>query len=433
MAIATTRRLRTGISVSALVGAVFLIVVSGSQQADARKMPEPVLQTTPVAPIATAAADVPSAADVLQEAQTAKTNADNANNQANAVLNNANNAVNTVNLLLNFIQAASLFGGVLASIFALLGARIGSRTLNDYRNELKKAQVDLETMHDGLDRETEQIRQQADRAIRALALMQLGEQQLTRHNDRGALQMYEQAYRLDPDNGAVSYFLGELYVKNRQLEQGIDYLQRSLVSDADYAPAEAALGLALRMQADRSPDATARAITYAKAEERLLRALSIDPTALDINGEPVQAGLGALYKRQGRLDQAISAYEQAHQLAPQRTYAIINLAILYFRQGAVDKSRPYFEQVLTMSGTALEANPQDYWARLDRLTAALALDRGELAAQDLETVLQQVTVPAPLETAVSELTHLRQAPQPLQKADAVISRMKAAIARLKGA
>ena len=284
--------------------------------------------TQAATPQATPAYDQPSADDVLKEAQAAKANADAANQQANAVVNNANNAVNTVNLLLNFIQAASLFGGVLASVFAILGARIGSRTLNDYRQELKQAQADLETMHSGLNHETEQVRLQADRAIRALALMQLGEQQLTRHNDRGALQMYEQAHKLDPDNGAVSYFLGELYVKTRQLDKGIEYLQRSLASDADYAPAEAALGLALRMQADRTQDPTERSITYAKSEERLLRALKIDPTALDINGEPVQAGLGALYKRQGRLDQAITAYEEAHQSAPQRTYSIVNLAIL---------------------------------------------------------------------------------------------------------
>ena len=97
------------------------------------------------------------------------------------------------------------------------------------------------------------------------------------------------------------------------------------------------------------------------------------------------------------------------------------------------KALPYYEQVFAMSNHSLETNPQDYWARLDRLTSALVLDRDDVVAQDLETVLQQVTVTAPLETAVSELTNLRNAPHPLVKAEAIITRMNAAIAKLKGA
>ncbi len=415
-----------------VIALVFSLIFAGlaTIKAPAFSVAEPQLQAaTPQAPPTAAS---PSAQSVLEQAQAAKANADAANQQANNTVNNANNAVNTVNLLLNFIQAASLFGGVLASVFAILGARIGSRTLNDYREELKKAQADLETMHSGLDRETEQVRLQADRAIRALALMQLGEQQLARHNVRGALQMYEQAHKLDPDNGAVSYFLGELYIQDKQLDKGIDYLQRSITTDPDYAPAEAALGFALRIKADRIANPNEQAIEYAKSEERLLRALKIDSAALDINGEPIWASLGALYKRQGRVDQAITAYEQAHQIAPSHTYPIVNLAILYYRQGKPDKALPYFEQVLSMSSRTLESNPQDYWARLDRLTAALALGKPDSVKQDLDIVLQQVTIAAPLETAVKELSHLRNAPQPLLEAEPVIVKMNDAIANLKG-
>lgn len=373
-----------------------------------------------------------SAQDVLQEAQAAKANADAANQQANNVVNNANNAVNTVNLLLNFIQAASLFGGVLASAFAIFSTQVGNRTLNAYKEELKKAQSDLEIMHSGLNRETEQVRLKAERSMRALALMQLGEQQLERRNIRGALQMYLQANTLDPDNGAVCYFLGELYIQSKQPDKGIEYLQRSLATDPEYAPAEAALGFALRIQADQLSDPNERNLMYAKSEERLLRALKTDPAARDINGEPVQANLGALYKRQGRIDQAVTAYEQAHQVAPQSSYPIVNLAILYYRQGNVQKALPYFQQVMTISTRSLDLNPQDYWPRLDRLTAALALGQADIARQDLDLVLQ-IPIAAPLETAVAELTNLRNAPQPLQGADPTITKMNEAIARLKGA
>ncbi len=370
--------------------------------------------------------------ELFNLADQAKTEANAANDKANNVVNNANNAVNTVNLLLNFVQAASLFGGVLASVFAILGARVGSRTLSDYREELKKAQADLEEMHSGLNRETEQIRVQAAQSIRALALMQLGEQQLERRNIKGALQMYLQAYILDPDNGAINYFLGELYIQDKQLNKGIEHLQRALATDVGYAPAEAALGLALRLQADQATDPNQRTMLYAQAEERLLRAMQIDPNALDIHGESVQAALGALYKRQGRIDQAIGYYEEAHRIDPQKTYPVVNLASLYYRQGDVEKARPYFEEVMDMSNGALEVNPQDYWARLDRITAALVLGRQDLADIDLNTVLRQVTSPGPLETAVGELTRLKNSPTPLEIADPAISRMNTAISRLKG-
>src|SRR5262249_39020616 len=161
-------------------------------------------------------------------------------------------------------------------------------------------------------------RGQADKAIRALALMQLGEQQLERHNLKAALQMYKQAFDLDPTNRATNYFLGELYVQDKQLEQGIAHLNRALSASSviEYAPAEAALGYALRVQAERATDPNRRDELYAESEERFLRALQSDPAALDINGESIQAVLGGLYKRQGRIDKAIYRYEEALKVTP---------------------------------------------------------------------------------------------------------------------
>jgi tetratricopeptide (TPR) repeat protein len=413
---------RTAVFVSMVI--VLLLAASGTGRVGAQ---------APATPAATSdALSLDTAQNILKTAQQAKDAADTAFQQANNVVNNANNAVNTVNLLLNFIQAASLFGGILASIFAVLGTRIGQRTLSDYREELKKAQAELEEMHSGLNRETEQVRVQADRAIRALALMQLGEQQLERHNIKGALQMYKQAYSLDSDNGAINYFLGELYIQNKELEKGIEHLQRSLEIDADYAPAEAALGYALRIQGDGIKDSNERNQLYAKSEERMLRALHIDQNALDIHGEPVQAGLGALYKRQGRIEQAIVEYEQAHNIAPQKSYPIINLASLYYVQGNLDKARVYFQQVVGIALRALESNPQDYWERLNLIMGQLALGDPGAAMDNLDTVLSQVNVVSPLETAVVELTRLKNAPKPLPDAERFIDKMNAASAKLKG-
>src|SRR5215813_11470488 len=77
-------------------------------------------------------------------------------------------------------------------------------------------------------------------AIRALSLLQLGEQQLEAKNSQSALRTYQEAYALDPDNPATNYFLGYLYTENRQIEKGIEHLKRALTQNEQYPPAEAA-------------------------------------------------------------------------------------------------------------------------------------------------------------------------------------------------
>jgi tetratricopeptide (TPR) repeat protein len=408
---------RTALPLFLLIGSLLLAAPARAQQA---------------APEATAAPDALTPQQVLALAQKAQADAANANNNAINVVNTANNAVNTVNLLLNLVQAASLFGTVLAGAFALLGARIGRRTLADYRAELDKAYAELQERRTGLDAETEKVRIQADKAIRALALMQLGEQQWERRNIKGALQMYRQAYELDPDNRATNYFLGELYIQEKQLDKSVEHLERSLVSGYEYAPAEAALGFALRRQGEQTQEPARRDQLFAQAEERFLKALRLDPGALDINGESVQAALGALYKRQGRDDKAIYRYEQARRITPERSYPVSNLANLYFLQGNLEKAREMFEQSLNMATQLLEANPQDFWPRLDHMTALMVLGHYEEAAEDLAVVLQQVSSPGPLETVIGELNRMKTAPRPLRHADEFITRMQAAIQRMKG-
>jgi hypothetical protein len=97
---------RTALPILLLVGSLLLAAPALAQ---------------PATPEATPDALTPQ--QVLALAQKAQADAANANNNAINVVNTANNAVNTVNLLLNLVQAASLFGTVLAGAFALLGAR----------------------------------------------------------------------------------------------------------------------------------------------------------------------------------------------------------------------------------------------------------------------------------------------------------------------
>jgi len=291
----------------------------------------------------------------------AKQIADDANTSslsAVSIAKNADSAVNTSNNALKIAAGASLIGVVLVSVIAGLGFYTAWRTFLETRADLVKAKVRIEEMRTDLRRNTEQVRTQSRRAIQGLALMQLGEQQVERRNLKGAVRMYEKAFTLDPDNRATRYFLGDLYVQDGQLDRGIENLNR-VGLDSDYAPAEAGLGLALRLQGDRTDDPRQRSLLYVQAEERLLRALQIDPTALDIYGEPIQAALGELYKRQGRLRDAILRFEEARLIAPESSYAIVNLAVLYYMQGDRPKSQSYVQRIEAGATTKLSQKTVD--------------------------------------------------------------------------
>jgi tetratricopeptide (TPR) repeat protein len=370
---------------------------------------------------------------VLDIANQTASDAANTAQSATGVVTNADSAVNTSNRALIIATGAMVIGMVLVVLIAYLALASGLRTLTETRKELANARTRIAQMRSELNINTAQVRDQADRAIRSLAMMQLGEQQLERRNIAGAIKMYAKAVELDPGNHATNYFLGELYLQDKQLEKGIEQLQQLIGAEPLYAPAQAALGLALRLKGDEETDLGRRAMLYVQAEEQFLRALKLDPTALDIHGEPVQAGLGGLYKRQGRVDQAIECYEQARLLAPKKSYPIVNLAILYYMQGNLAKAQDYFQRVRAIANVALETNAYDYWARFDRLTAELALSNPDSAFVDLDVVAQQVRTLRPLEAALAELQRLQSSPQPPPGIATAISRILTMMQKLSTA
>jgi hypothetical protein len=255
-------------------------------------------------------------ADTLTQAAEAAQDAANQGAGALSVVNNAANAVNTTNLLLSLMVGALAVAGVMVGLLAILGAQAIYRTLREMQADVGRARGEIGDMLRGLRENADHMRAQSNRAVQALSLMQLGEQQLERGNLNGALQLYLGAYELDPDNHATNYFLGELYLQSGEIEQGIVHLQAALSADYTHAAAEAALGRALFLQASRAATVDEQDLLYVQAEERFLRALEIDPTALDISGCPIQAALADLYIQQGRLEKARQHVEEARRITP---------------------------------------------------------------------------------------------------------------------
>ncbi len=344
---------------------------------------------------------------------------------------NANSAVSTSNNALVIATEAYIVGAVLVILIIILAVSSGLRAFRQARTDLAQARLRIATMRTTLKANTEQVHIQAERAIRALSSTQLGQQQLEQGNIRGAIQMYEKAFALDPNNRATHYFLGELYVQEKEFDAGIQHLQELFSSGLEYAPAEAALGLAFYLQGDQVKQPTERALLYVQAEERLLQALQKDSAALDLHGMSVQAMLGGLYKRQGRVDQAIARYEEARKITPQNAEPVVNLALLYFMRGNLKASRLYFEQVESSTAETLTQNPLDEAARIDHLKATLALSKTEAALRDLDFIEQHVGMPSELASLLDDLNRLKRSPQPPQVIDQFIDRLEKVRGTLK--
>jgi tetratricopeptide (TPR) repeat protein len=269
----------------------------------------------------------------------------------------------------------------------------------------------------GLAGQVAQIREASTRATRALALMQLGEQQLELDNRKGARQLYENALEIDPDNPAINYFLGELLIHERELDRGMQLLERAQqLAEKPYAPVEAAIAYGLRLQGERATDEADRDLLYARAVKQFQHALAIDRNVLNLLRESFHGSLAGLYKRQKKYDLAIQSYERAHEVTPQSSYPVINLANLHYWRGNLNIARPYYQQSERNADTKLARNPHDVWARMNRVVARLVLGDIEGAKSDvaeLEPLVEQGHLAArDLSRIIGDLNLLHESPNP---------------------
>jgi tetratricopeptide (TPR) repeat protein len=362
----------------------------------------------------------------------------------------ASRAMDTVSFVLNFLQVA----GLVATLLIGAGAFVGIRTINEYRAEISGARDNLNTMlasfekriDDGLAeirRQSDSItdferridagvtdtRSRGDRAIRALTLVQLGEQQMEERNWTATLRTFEEAYVLDPENRATNYFLGELYIMQRNLVKGEERLRQAQASGDIYPPAEAALAYVLRLKGNQQTDINERNRYYAQAERRFLEALKIDPRVRNIQGESVYGMLGSLYRGQGRIQDALRCFEEAERVTPHNTYPVINQALVYLLTGDDDRASRCFQRAIELAARRLEGAPADYWARFNLITAYAALGHTDDALGHLDVLLEPAHSSGSLDSFMRGLRMLRDVPHPPDGIDLMIAQIQAAIER----
>lgn len=257
----------------------------------------------------------------------------------------------------------------------LVTVRAEITMLKQAKDEVTQTAEQLGMMNDlpeQVDIRMAEQRQDANRQMKALSLVQFAIQQISVGNRHAALNTLLRAITLQDDNAVINYFHGEVLVREGDYEQGIVHLEKACQAD-DMPDASATLAYAYRMMGDENPDQSDK--YYSHAENIYLTLREGHPELLDITGESVYGGLASLYRSRNMIDKAIKIYEDIERITPNSSYPINNLGLLHFEHddkpfASRDKGREYFEKArrkATVKGT-------DYWRIFDIITAEIALE-----------------------------------------------------------
>jgi tetratricopeptide (TPR) repeat protein len=188
--------------------------------------------------------------------------------------------------------------------------------------------------------------------------------------DRG-IKALEEAFKLDRDNYELSFFLGEMFFNDGNLERAKHYLERTLEVQPDHFDAAVFYGVLLHEQQDLKgaerwlrraiqisqdsflPYFSLGAI-YAR-KGKLLRAQKFLEKAIQIEAIP-QAYflLGTIFYDKGQLERSIRAFQNAIKLDPEYEEAIYHLGLCYLDRNWNRKAIECFQEALELNPNKLE-------------------------------------------------------------------------------
>jgi tetratricopeptide (TPR) repeat protein len=287
---------------------------------------------------------------------------------------------------LGVFEAIAFVVSVLGLVVVGLGifaAVIGVGNYSSLLNQLEEASEKLQASQsvlDSLQTGREQIMQELSGSIQqewrtahlALSLLPLAERQYKSGNVYGALETYNRAAELDPSNPVSFYYVGYIHTQRNNLTEAESALTSALTLDPRFYHAVAALGYTYRRIGETAEDINEKNRYFRNAESYLKQALAADERLVDADGESWYGSLAGLYRRMGRVDDAIYHYEQAAKITPQSSYPAVNLALMSLREGRDDVSRR-FERVQDLAIRKIRAELEAYWGYADLLVAELAL------------------------------------------------------------
>ncbi len=166
-----------------------------------------------------------------------------------------------------------------------------------------------------------------------------------------ALEAFNEVLRFDGDNQYALLNLEKLHEEQQQWQEAYAIRQRvaALADDAQKPEHHAILAfletqLGLRALSDTEPTT---------ARSRFESAIELDASAI-----PAYINLGDMQRREGQLDEALATWKRVIQIAPDRAYLVFD------RMEAVASEQGDRERFPTLCHRLIDANPQDWRARL---------------------------------------------------------------------
>jgi tetratricopeptide (TPR) repeat protein len=206
--------------------------------------------------------------------------------------------------------------------------------------------------------------------------------------DRG-IKALEEAFKLDRDNYELSFFLGEMFFNDGNLDRAKHYLERTLEVQPDHFDAAVFYGVLLHERQDL------------KGAERWLR------RAIQISQESFLPyfSLGAIYARKGKLLRAQKFLEKAIQIE-QLPQAHFLLGTIFYDKGQLERAIRSFQSALKLDPEYEEAIYHlglcfldRNWNRkaIDCFQEALELNPNKIEYQQAVKIYEGISAHAPLE------------------------------------
>jgi protein O-GlcNAc transferase len=167
---------------------------------------------------------------------------------------------------------------------------------------------------------------------------------LGRHDE--AIERISRSLRISPNDFDAHNALGAVYRDQGRYEQAIGSLQKALAINPDFSDAHHNLALAL---------------DYLNCSEEAVRSFE---KALAISPNPgTYVGLGNIYQKQHRLEEAVSCYRQAISLQPGLASAHLNLGLALQDMKRLEEAVACFEKTLAVKPDHATAVSALAWAR----------------------------------------------------------------------
>jgi tetratricopeptide (TPR) repeat protein len=188
--------------------------------------------------------------------------------------------------------------------------------------------------------------------------------------ERG-MKALEEAFKLDRDNYELSFFLGEMFFNDGNVDRAKHYLERTLEVQPDHFDAAVFYGVLLHERQDlKGAERWLRRAIQISQESflpyfslgaiyarkgKLLRAQKFLEKAIQI--EPIPQALyllGTIFYDKGQLERAIRAFQSAIKLDPEYEEAIYHLGLCYLDRNWNRKAIQCFQEALELNPNKME-------------------------------------------------------------------------------